>query len=75
MASWETRWDEDSPADRWQRGMDNAWLTRRADGWEPQAGWRRPVDPACPAHGFGMVRGLCGVCVLEDKQRAEARAA
>jgi hypothetical protein len=73
VASWDVRWDEDTPADRWQQGMDNAFLQQRESGWEPLEGWARPVDPPCKAHGYGTVRGLCGVCV--QKQRAELRAA
>lgn len=31
-------------------------------GWQPPMGYRRPVDPICKAHGYGMVDGTCGVC-------------
>jgi hypothetical protein len=67
MISW--AWDED---DRYQREMDAVDRERMVAGWEPPMGWRRPVDPACPAHGYGMVDGTCGVCLLELAAMEEA---
>jgi hypothetical protein len=67
--SWDYRWDED---DRYQREMDAVERERMVAGWEPPMGWRRPVDPMCPAHNFGLVRGLCGVCVEELKAQGRA---
>jgi hypothetical protein len=71
MPGWD--WEDDSPADRYQRGLELAVLEERALGWQPPDGWRRPHDPVCPEHGYGVVDGLCGVCVL--KIEAQRRAA
>lgn len=77
MTSWD--YDDhygetDSPAMRYQRGID--WRTREDMqlGAAVPDGYRQPLVPACPKHGYGMPdeRG-CGVCVLEAK--ADRRAA
>jgi hypothetical protein len=62
MISWDYLRDED---DRYQREMDAVERERMVAGWEPPMGWRRPVDPMCPTHRYGLVDGLCGVCVQE----------
>lgn len=33
-------------------------------------GYRRPVDPPCPAHGYSLVEGKCGMCLLGDAEGA-----
>ena len=76
MTSWD--YDDhygetDSPAMRYQRGID--WRTREdmQFGTDTPDGYRRPVQPVCKRHGYNAVDGLCGVCVLEAK--ADRRAA
>ena len=61
-------WDPDEGFDKsqfYEYEIRAAERERMQDGWAPPDGWRRPVDPMCPKHGYGTVRGLCGVCVLE----------
>lgn len=71
--SWDyDAWEADSLANRYQHEIDLAFAERAAQGWQPMMGWRRPVDPACPEHGYGTVDGLCGVCVLELNAKEEA---
>lgn len=76
---WETDYygDLDSLAARYQRGVDQRVLLDLVLGVEVPDGWHRPVDPACPRHGYGMVENACGVCVqeasLSGRGLAEAR--
>lgn len=74
MPGWDTdEWDWDTGADRYQRRIDAQVREDLRLGVEPQLGWRgRPVDPMCELHGYGLVDGLCGVCVEEIKARRAA---
>lgn len=73
MPSWDY---SDRDVDRWEQDYERSLAGLYQAGWEAAFrkrlgevvpdGWRRPVDPACPQHGYGMVDGKCGVCVLGE---------
>ena len=76
MPSWD--WTPDHSwdcAERYEAELRAAERERMQDGWAAPDGWRRPVDPMCPAHSYGLVDGLCGVCVLELNAATESREA
>lgn len=73
MVSWDWTRDESwDKAELYEYEIRAAEHERLREGWAPPMGYRRPVDPMCPAHNYGMVDGLCGVCVEELKAMEEA---
>ena len=73
MVSWS--WERDESWDKagyYEAELRAAERERMQDGWAPPDGYRRPVDPPCPTHSYGLVDGLCGVCVLEKESREAA---
>ena len=73
MVSWDWR-SEDSwdCSTRYQAELDAADRLRMREGWQPLVGYRQEPLEMCPAHGYGLVRGRCGVCVMEDEARSVA---
>jgi hypothetical protein len=68
MASWSGYEDEYGIcAGRYQYRIDQQAREDMRLGWQHPDGMRRPVDPVCSVHGYGMVDGLCGVCVLTER--------
>jgi hypothetical protein len=63
MPSWYIDWDDQLSA--YERELAAAERQRLQDDTVPQHGYQRPVDPPCPRHGYGMVDGRCGLCLLE----------
>ena len=71
--SWDDHYGEtDSPAMRYQRGID--WRTREDMmlGIDTPDGYRQPPLEMCRQHNYGVVDGLCGVCleILKADRRA-----
>lgn len=80
MPSWSRDLFDDRPGYFWQAHDEDqrriVELERRESvGNHALYGFPRPVHPACPDHGYGMVENRCGVCLLEEQQRTERRAA
>ena len=74
MISWDDRDEGYDMPQRYQAELDAAEGLRLRDGWQPLVGWRGEPLEMCPlpGHGYGLVEGLCGVCVKEIDAAAEA---
>ena len=68
MISWRFDPHEDQPWDQpdlYQASVDRQVRVELREGWPAPEGWRRPVVVMCRKHRYGLVDGLCGVCLQE----------